>query len=151
MSLDFLAKILPSLQNTMGSLSQFKLREPVLTIGSAIVHECYESPHNYPDGANWTHLIKIPQAKRYILTFDPQCKTENGCDYLELWTDEGRGNRFARWEGESWPKAPVVVENELLYFTFHSDGSVNYWGWKIDIKVEVEGSYFKKQWPETSK
>ena len=48
MSLDFLAKILPSLQNTMGSLSQFKLREPVLTIGSVIVHECYESPHNYP-------------------------------------------------------------------------------------------------------
>lgn len=47
----------------------------------------YESDHNYPDNANLTHEVKVPNTKKYILTFDPQCKTENGCDYLILYED----------------------------------------------------------------
>ena len=97
------------------------------------------------------HTIRVPNAVKYTLEFDPQFKTENGCDYLELWLDEAASNKFGRWEGESFPKEPVEVVNSLLHFTFRSDGSVNYWGWKITIKASVECSFYQKTWPDTTK
>lgn len=151
LGLNMLSQFLPILQNLIASLSHFYSPAAKLTLGSGIVSEVYESQHNYGDNLQTTHLIKIPQVKKYTLYFDGQCKTENGCDYLELWTDESKTNKVARWEGENFPKQPFEVYNPLLFFTFHSDGSVNYWGWKINIKAEVEASYYEKQWPETTK
>jgi hypothetical protein len=147
LNLDFVTTLLPNLQAFMASLSNVEAPTPVLSNGMGIVTEIYESDHPYPDSADFKHLVKVPNAKRYHLTFDPQFKTENGCDYLELWLDELKGNKHSRWEGEGYPKERVTVENPLLYFTFHSDGSVHYWGWKITIEAEVETQYYIKEWP----
>lgn len=147
LNLDFVTTLLPNLQAFMASLSNVEAPVPVLSNGMGIVTEIYESEHPYPDSAEFKHMVKVPNAKRYHLTFDSQFKTENGCDYLELWLDELKGNRHSRWEGEGYPKERVTVENPLLYFTFHSDGSVHYWGWKITIEAEVETQYYIKEWP----
>lgn len=151
LSLDFLSKILPLLQNLIASLAVFLSSPPKLTAGAGIRTEWYESSHNYDNSMDVTHLVKIPQARKYTLLFDTQCKTENGCDYLELWTDDTKTNKIARWEGENFPKEAFEVVQPQLFFTFHSDGSVNYYGWKIEIKAVVESSYYKKLWPETTK
>ncbi|CAG9317539.1 unnamed protein product [Blepharisma stoltei] len=151
LGLDFLSKIMPLLQNIIASLAFFMSTPPKLTLGSGIVTTIYESSHNYDNNLDLTYLVKTPQAKKYTLVFDPQCRTENGCDYLILYTDESKSSQIARWEGENFPKEPFEVNQTQMFFTFHSDGSVNYWGWKIEIKAVVEMSYYKKQWPDTTK
>jgi len=151
LGLEFLSEVLPTLQNLLSLASRFTTKPPILTLGNGIVNEVYESPHNYPDNADMSHLVQVPGAVKYILHFDPQCKTESGCDYLELWSDQNKTNQVRKFEGDNWPKEPLEVNNPVLYFTFRSDGSVNYWGWKIDIEAIVEGSYWAKQWPETSR
>ena len=151
MELSLIAELLPLVTEIAHWFSKISTAPSVLSLGIGLVEEVYESPHNYLDNSQLTHLIKVPSAIKYTLVFDPQCKTENGCDYLQLFLDEAGTSLFARYEGENFPKEPVEVINPLLYFTFRSDGSVNYWGWKIDIKASVESSYYKKQWPETSK
>jgi hypothetical protein len=146
-----ISEVLPAISDISALFSGIPAGKTILAGGVGSVEEVYESSHNYPDSANLKHSITVPGAIKYTLSFDPQCKTENGCDYLELWLDEAATNKFARWEGESFPKEPVEVLNPSLHFTFHSDGSVNYWGWKITIKALIETTFYKKQWPETSK
>lgn len=151
MSLDFLSKILPVLSSLIASVALIPSQPSKLIGGVTTVAEVYESPHNYLDNSNLTHVIRIPFAKKYTLRFDSNCKTENGCDYLECWLDEDKTNKCGRWEGEGFPKEPVVIEAPFLVFTFRSDGSVNYWGWKIDIEVLVECEFLQSPWPETVK
>lgn len=151
MELALISEILPLADVIAKELSKISAVPAALSLGIGIVEDLYESPHNYLDNSQLKHTIKIPNAVKYTLTFDPQCKTENGCDYLELWLDEAATNKFARWEGEAFPKEPVEVINPILHFTFRSDGSVNYWGWKITIKASVECSFYQKQWPDTTK
>jgi hypothetical protein len=147
LSLDFATNLLPKLQAFMHHLSKLDLPEPELTNGMGLVTEIYESEHPYPNNLDTRHLIKIPNAKRYHLTFDNQFKTENNCDYLELWLDEDKNSKHSRHEGESFPKERLTIDNPLILFTFHSDGSVNYWGWKITIEAEIETQYYMKEWP----
>ena len=151
MDLGLISEVLPLLNIITSELSKISAPAPVLNMGIGVISDVYESPHNYLDGSELNHTIRVPNAMKYTLEFDPQCRTENGCDYLELWTDETKSNKVARWEGETFPKEPVEVNNPMLYFTFHSDGSVNYWGWKITIKASVECSFYQKQWPDTTK
>ena len=146
-----IGEIHPLISELSAGFSGIPSFESVLSMGIGIIEEIYESPHNYLDNCNISHTIKVPCAIKYTLEFDPQCKTENGCDYLELWMEEAASNKLHRWEGDNWPKEPLDILNPILHFTFHSDGSVNYWGWKITIKAVIETSYYKKQWPETTK
>ena len=151
MHLDFLSKLLPALGSLIASVALFPQQPGKMMGGVSIAHELYESTHNYADGLNISHTIAVPFAKKYTLKFDAQCKTENGCDYLELWTSESKVNKIARWEGEGFPKEPFVYEGPVLHFTFHSDGSVNYWGWRIEIDALVECEFLQQVWPETIK
>jgi len=154
MSLDFLAKILPVLQSITGSLQHFDPKPKILNKGWALAAgDAYESSHNYDNSLDITHTVKIPGARKYYLVFDPQCKTEKNCDYLELWKDDKKEEKLFRWDGDDFPKngERIEVNAPYLFFTFHSDGSVNYWGWKIDIFGEIQADYYAKQWPDTTK
>jgi hypothetical protein len=103
-----------------------------------IVNDVVESPHPYRNSAKETQWVRIPGARKFKLTFDPQFKTESSYDYLELWLDENKENRYARWEGTEYPTEPLEIETEnFLHFTFTSDDSTNYWGYKIDVEAEV--------------
>lgn len=151
MNIDFLAKVLPVLQSITTALQTFEAKPKVLVKGTALVAESYESTHPYDNSLDISYKVEIPGAKKYYLAFDPQFKTEKNCDYLELWKEEAKINKIMRFDGEDFPRERLEVENPQLFFSFHSDGSVNYWGWKIDIFGEVEADYYAKQWPDTTK
>ena len=151
MSLDFLSKVLPVLSNIIASIALIPSQPSKMVGGVSTMTEIFESTHNYSDNMNLTHIVKIPFAKKYTLKFDSNCKTENGCDYLECWLDEAKSTKAGRWEGDGFPREPVVIEAPFLVFTFRSDGSVNYWGWKIDIEALVECEFLQQPWPETIK
>ena len=61
--------------------------------------------------------------------FDPQCKTEDECDYLELWFNKDeRGEPAYKFEGEEqWKETIEITEAvQCLKFRFKSDSSTNY-------------------------
>ena len=151
MDLQLISQTLPLVSEIFQRFSSIQTVPPAIANGVQVYEQVYESDHNYPDNANFTHLVEIPGATSYTLEFDPRFKTENNCDYLQLWLDKSCNNRVARWEGESFPREPLVVNNPFLYFTFKSDGSANYWGWKITIKSLVSVKTVQRFWPETSK
>ncbi|CAG9335133.1 unnamed protein product [Blepharisma stoltei] len=154
MSLDFLAKILPALQSIITSLKYYDPKPKIFNKGLALATaDAYESTHNYDNNLDITHTVKIPGARKYYLAFDHRCKTEKNCDFLELWKDDKKEEKLFRWDGDDFPKNEerIEVNTPYLFFTFHSDTSVNYWGWKIDILGEVKADYYTKQWPDTIK
>ncbi|CAG9327548.1 unnamed protein product [Blepharisma stoltei] len=144
--INFLSKILSEIQTLIWTLHRFPAKPPILNTEPKAFSQIFESEHNYKDNMNTEYLIQFPRAKKYTLIFDPQCKTENSCDYLELWTEKEKLNKLAKWTGTDWPKEPFEVKNPLLFFTFHSDGSQNDYGWKIEIKSYIEARY-TEVWP----
>ena len=75
----------------------------------------------------------------YVCAF--RCHTENGCDELCI-TNEG-GTIAHKFSGESGHFKNVVIPGSILKWTFKSDSSTNYWGYKFavsactDAKVQV--------------
>jgi hypothetical protein len=127
-------------------LSQIDADKAVLTQTVKQETEVYESEHPYPNSANLTHTVQIPGAKKYTLTFDAQCKTENNYDYLELWTDSTKTTRLHRWENTEFAGRTFEIDQPLLFFTFTSDGGTNFWGWKIIIETTVDATYMESSW-----
>lgn len=118
-------------------LASFSSGRPESLLGISAVKEVFESAHPYPDNADMDHKVEVPGAVFYTLEFDPQCKSERNFDYLELWADEEKTNRLFRWQGDSWPQEPLTIKQPCLFFSFHSDQSSSFWGWKITISARV--------------
>lgn len=91
----------------------------------------------------------VPNAKKLIITFDVETRTESNCDYMDLFTDDSHSNKVPnseRWTGgkdggsSNWPgiqgRPPFVMDGNSFVIYFHSDGSVNDWGWKMYVKGE---------------
>jgi hypothetical protein len=106
----------------------------------------FESSHPYEHNLDTVTLVKIKGAKRLSISFDEQSRTENGCDYVAFYTDESRScvipgaDKFTGGKdgGESnWPgmkdRRPFIVEGDSFALYFHTDGSVNDWGWKMTV------------------
>jgi hypothetical protein len=107
----------------------------------------FESSHPYADNMDVVTPVKVPGAKRFIISFDPETRTENNCDYLEFYTDRNRGTRCPnsdKYTGgkdggtSNWPgmkdRPPLIIEGDSFAFFFHSDGSVNDWGYKMYVQ-----------------
>lgn len=107
----------------------------------------YESEHPYPNTSDTSYVVKVPYAQKYFLKFDPACNTEANCDTLKLYSDENKNNLLYTWSGTDFPKTELEVKSPCMCFEFHSDGSVNNWGWKIEIKAEVLSKTYKSFWP----
>ena len=88
----------------------------------------------------------VPNAKKLIITFDAETRTESNCDYMDLFTDDSHSNKVPnseRWTGgkdggsSNWPgiqgRPPFVMDGNSFVIYFHSDGSVNDWGWKMYV------------------
>lgn len=119
----------------------------------------YESDHPYENSMDLYTPVCIPGARRLSIVFDPQTRTENGCDYLMFYTDSshsiqvpgsenytgGRDNGSNNWPGLQG-RAPLVIEGDSFELYFHSDSSVNDWGYKMFITAEfsTDGAGTKK-------
>lgn len=105
----------------------------------------FESTHPYADGLDLMTPVKVPGATSFRIEFDNETKTENNCDYLEFYLDEGRSARVPNTEKytggkdggvSNWPgmqgRPPLVLDGiDTFFIYFHSDGSVNDWGYKM--------------------
>lgn len=109
----------------------------------------YESDHPYENNMDLYTPVSVPGAKRLSIVFDPQTRTENNCDYLSFYTDSshstqmpgtvnytgGRENGTNNWPGLQG-RPPLVIDGDSFELYFHSDGSVNDWGYKMIITAE---------------
>ena len=108
---------------------------------------CFESPHPYLDNQDQYTHIKFPGAKKIILEFDSQSRTETSCDFIRFYKDE---NKTTHWGEEkyhgrdgdaNWPGAsgrpPLIIPADSCVMYFHSDGSNNDWGYKLTAKAHT--------------
>lgn len=42
----------------------------------------FETPHPYTNDARWQQRVEVKGAAALLVSFDPQSRSENGCDYL---------------------------------------------------------------------
>ena len=130
--LEFLTSLIQPLMNIVNAMNSLTSQTPTLKNTTRVTQETYESSH--PPQANDSRLVSVPNAFKYILRFDPQCKLEGGS--LELWLEQDKQTKVAKWEGSDFPFEPFVVEAPQLYFEFTGDTSS--WGWKVEVEAEVE-------------
>ena len=93
-----------------------------------------ESTHPYDNSMDVDDVITIPGAKGLRIEFDPQCYTESGCDPLRFYENAGRTGEIKCLSGQgesNWQS--FEIPGDTVYTYFHSDGSVNYWGYKFDV------------------
>jgi len=102
-----------------------------------------ETPHPYPDNMDQNWEFIVPGVDYLTLTFDPGCRCENGCDYLEVFMGPNKTQQFpndghkytGRDDTNQWPREPVRVPSNKVFLYFHSDGSVNDWGFRVTISA----------------
>jgi hypothetical protein len=127
-------------QKLLGSNAQLDLEMSLCSLltlqQSAPKRIAFESPHPYPDDSDSVHKISIPGAVRLEIAFDPQSRTESGCDYVRFVLPDGRvvgDDKYtgrggsAHWAGVGSIPA-LIVEGSEVEARFHSDGSTNDWG-----------------------
>jgi hypothetical protein len=111
----------------------------------------YESKHPYDNSMDEYTNIMVPNARQLIITFDPQSSTESGCDYVRFYKNSAHEETFPGAEMFSgglngstgnWPGIggcdPYVVPGNSFVLFFHSDGSVNSWGFKMFVTPEYD-------------
>ena len=148
LELPFITEILTPAFALLNSLRLIESRMPEITEYKSLQNTVYESEHPYPNSCDSTYTVKVPYALRYLLTFDSNCNTEANCDTLKLYSDETKANLSYTWSGTGFPTAgELEVKAPALCFEFHSDGSVNNWGYKVTIKTEIISKTYKSHWP----
>jgi len=135
---------LPLLPNLLGSaLAPL----PSAKISVARKPLTFESDHPYNHNLDQYTPVKIPGAKKLIITFDEQTATENGCDYVRLYKDDSRTEYWGENQytggkdggNSNWPgmkgRPPLIINADSFVIYFHTDGSVNAWGWLMTVKA----------------
>ncbi len=111
----------------------------------------FESPHPYKRRQDTVTPIHIKGAKSLILRFDNRTKTESGADYIKFYADSKCNNQIpgtSSYSGgmngghQNFPGCygnPVLeIEGNTCYMTFHSDGSVEDWGYLLYVKAKID-------------
>lgn len=78
-----------------------------------------------------------------------ESRTEDGCDYVRFYKDDshcpyfgeskytgGQGGSSRNFPGVD-DRAPLIINAPRFVFYFHSDGSRNDWGYKIEVKPRL--------------
>lgn len=105
----------------------------------------FESDHPYNHNLDQYTPVKVPGAKKLIITFDEQTATESGCDYVRLYKDDSHTEYWGENQytggkdggNSNWPgmkgRSPLVIPADSFVIYFHTDGSVNAWGWHMTV------------------
>lgn len=113
----------------------------------------FESDHDYHPNENVRELVKIEGATSILLEFDSACRTESGCDFFRIYsgTNVSDAGRLLQFSGnfndnDCWKVynsaepskilngvRQFVVNADHFTYTFTSDGSSQYWGYKFAV------------------
>ncbi|KAF1794506.1 Concanavalin A-like lectin/glucanase domain [Phytophthora cactorum] len=85
-------------------------------------------------------------ASTLTITFDPQSRTEQGCDYLSFFKDKSLTDRWGAYQycgvgsDANWPgvedRPPLVIPADSFTLLWATDGSNVDWGWKFNVTAE---------------
>lgn len=84
-------------------------------------------------GANgYLKVRRVPSsgANGITLTFDSQTATESGFDFIDLYYEQN-GTYYKRALSGTIGALSVYIPSMNFWLHWHTDGSVNAWGWKI--------------------
>ena len=97
------------------------------------VNDYPESDHPYDEHSHdYYYKFTLDSLSGPIkITFDSQCKTETGWDYVDIFYIYENDTYTKRYTGNFGGLEAVIPVNEF-YLHFYTDGSNNEWGWKID-------------------
>lgn len=71
LNIDLILGFISPIQQIIKDLQNLQSPPSKYTNELIVVTEFYESPHNYPDNADMTHTVFVPNAIKYSLEFDP--------------------------------------------------------------------------------
>ena len=92
-----------------------------------------ESCHNYHDNARYSGSVQIVGAKGLSISFDSRCSTESGCDMLSFFRDSQMTDMIRSFSGIGNWNDFSIPDKDTIFYTFGSDGSTNYWGYRWAI------------------
>lgn len=124
-----------------------------------------ESPHPYNHNQDSYTPVRIPGAASLRISFYGNTVTESGADYVRI-LDKSRSKTFGNFSGSTsnfpgavrcllvsmWlsllyrclslqgTRPPLTVPGDEIIVYFHSDGSVNAWGYRITVEGVVDDS-----------
>lgn len=98
-----------------------------------------ETPHPYHNNSDYVHTYEFKNAIEVMIVFDPMTNTEANCDWLQVFSDrecivpltEKMSGRFNKWV------SPLTTHAKTISLKFHSDTSVNEWGYKATITQKI--------------
>ncbi|MGN0457962.1 MAG: leucine-rich repeat protein, partial [Eubacterium sp.] len=94
-----------------------------------------ESEHDYQSSTDQYYELSYPGVDTISITFDEQFKTETNFDYLKAYDKDG--NEIAKYTGTDPAGQTYTLNGDYIKLYFHSDGSGEYYGFKI-TKVVAE-------------
>eukprot|EP00753_Platysulcus_tardus_P001191 PLAT11143.2.p1 GENE.PLAT11143.2~~PLAT11143.2.p1 ORF type:complete len:4641 (+),score=2229.70 PLAT11143.2:24-13946(+) len=113
--------------------------EPLTVDDAALdVFTCtVETPHPYDHNMDKEWVFELPDCDFVTYHFGRKSATEADCDYLVVHVP-GQADKKYTGSSSNWPKQPVRVKAaKSITFRFHSDGSVNNWGFHATVKAQL--------------
>ncbi|KAL3666670.1 hypothetical protein V7S43_008299 [Phytophthora oleae] len=115
-------------------------------IQSSPKSQIFESKHPYANSVMEYMKVTFSGASTLTLTFDPQSRTEQGCDYLCFFKDKSLTDRWGAYQycgvgsDANWPgvedRPSLVIPADSFTLLWTTDGSNVDWGWKFNVTAE---------------
>lgn len=100
-----------------------------------------ESEHPYSPSTDWTQTVCFPGSSSINLYFDIKSCTEPDRDYVVVSYPGSAPIRLQGPSGSTWPGAsgsPALnIPGDIFIISFHSDDSVQEWGFKVEAVANV--------------
>ena len=98
-----------------------------------------ETAHPYANSDDKKYLIRTGLTAPVKIKFHSSCQTENPYDYLDVFYTDGTSWYKTRMEG-IFGGAEVIVPSNNIYLVWHTDSSVQKWGFAISSITETDES-----------
>jgi hypothetical protein len=108
--------------------------------------QIFESKHPYANSVLEYMKVTFSGAATLTISFDPQSRTEQGCDYLCFFKDKSLTDRWGAYQycgvgtDANWPgvddRPPLVISADSFTLLWTTDGSNVDWGWKFNVTAD---------------
>jgi hypothetical protein len=135
--------------HALKTLAQLELKQSEDSHPEKRLVKKLESEHQYAHNLNEMHELQLPGASEMTITFSSKCRTESGSDFVRFWKDAERNESITSdisGSASNFPgakqggKEALVIEGDVCYMQWHTDGSVSDWGWELSYEGLVESS-----------
>lgn len=138
---EFVAKFCPLVQG----VSSHALMSPApIPVEPAKKYRVFESKHPYDNNTKQTFEVQIRGATGLSIAFDPQSRTETGCDFLVFYKDRSKREKWGmdKFSGRDyWPgcggRPPLEIPASSFVLFWYSDASNFDWGWRFTVTATM--------------